>query len=273
MLLLVIAVSFFVKKSVSGGNSESVVKTSENDISQSIRYHVEKGEITRSLTLSGTVINTNPDELVLITGEKGDDTETVLVTEGQEVTKGTVLFTIGGLEYCAPADGKLVKLEVSEDAVTAGILDYSRLSIYTEVNYAYLDILSVGATVTVKETNPLSEGKKSTETVTGFGYYVTDNNVEMQLTNSGHFLPGTTFTVEYNYTEYCENCYILKRMLQEDLDGTYVYVLTEDYEWERRSVVVGDTFTEYNGEVGTDFVEILSGLEEGETVITEWDGE
>lgn len=164
--------------------------------------------------------------------------------------------------------GKVKEIINEEGYVKVSILNYGDILIDADVNYVFLDRMKIDDVVSVKEINPISEKQAFDEKIVGFGFEVNENLIPVYFTNSKKFMPGTEFEIEYKYKNEVETCYILKEVLLKDIDGYYVLV-EENGERIKREVVLGTEFVSWSGDAEVKFVEVISGVVEGEILVVD----
>ena len=241
IVVFFIACGFGIKAYISSSiNSNIAEPEQDNNISQ-LRNTVEKGYIKNTVSLDGVVVNGNEEEYTKICEEykNGQDVK-ILCKVYDDVKK----------------DNQIIIL----------VLDYDLLYIDVKVNYLVKDKMSIGDMVTVKESNPMSKGDEFQEKIVGFGFDIENSLIDVYISNFNNYLSGTEFNIEYSYENEVETCYILKQMLMQDIDDYYVYV-ENNGEREKRKVTIGSQFTSINGDNVVEFVEICSGLSEGEKLV------
>lgn len=268
LVIIVVCVVGIGKAINSNDESEEAKPVSDENVSQ-LRYTVTKDYIENTIQIKGTVVNHNSDVYVGVHGEyyTGSKYE-VYYKVYDDVKKDDVLFKIGTTQYKSPVNGKVAEISLDNNSILISIIDYDLLYIDAEINYKYLDKMSIGDKVSVRESNPISENEEFEENIIGYGFEVKDNLIGIYLSNSKNFLPGTQFDIEYKYINEVETCYILKSMLLQDMNGYYVYV-EENGERKKRVVTPGAVFTSLNGDIEVEFIEITSGLSEGEKLVTD----
>lgn len=247
-------------------NSETAKPITNENITQ-LRYTVSKDFIENTVKLKGTVVNHNVNDVVIVeaTVENGSK---VIFKCGvyDDVKEGDVIFTLGSKEYKSSVSGKVKEIINEENYVKVAILNFGDILIDAEVNYVFLDKMRINDTVIVKEINPISDQQVFNEKIVGFGFEVDENLIPVYLSNTRKFMPGTEFEIEYKYKNEKESCYILKEMLLMDISGYYVFV-EEKGNRVKREVTLGTEFASYNDDVKVEFVEILSGVNDGETLV------
>lgn len=267
IVVFFIACGFGIKAYISSSiNSNIAEPAQDNNISQ-LRNTVEKGYIKNTVSLDGVVVNGNEEEYTKICEEykNGQDVK-ILCKVYDDVKKDDVLFKIGNKEYKSAINGKIKEIVNKDNQIIILILDYDLLYIDVKVNYLVKDKMSIGDMVTVKESNPMSKGDEFQEKIVGFGFDIENSLIDVYISNFNNYLSGTEFNIEYSYENEVETCYILKQMLMQDIDDYYVYV-ENNGEREKRKVTIGSQFTSINGDNVVEFVEICSGLSEGEKLV------
>lgn len=265
IVVFFIACGFGIKAYISSSiNSNIAEPEQDNNISQ-LRNTVEKGYIKNTVSLDGVVVNGNEEEYTKICEEykNGQDVK-ILCKVYDDVKKDDVLFKIDNKEYKSAINGKIKEIVNKDNQIIILVLDYDLLYIDVKVNYLVKDKMSIGDMVTVKESNPMSKGDEFQEKIVGFD--IENSLIDVYISNFNNYLSGTEFNIEYSYENEVETCYILKQMLMQDIDDYYVYV-ENNGEREKRKVTIGSQFTSINGDNVVEFVEICSGLSEGEKLV------
>lgn len=269
LLFLVAGCGFGIKAILeSEKTTEKAIPIEEDNVTE-LRCQVFAGMMERQVRFDGRVVNHNRDEYVTFAT---DNTKKAIsemkCAVGDEVVSGQVLYTIGGKEYKSSVDGVVVDIMQESTGLAVSILDYNRLYIDVSVDYEYLDRIPVGTELKIIKKNELSEDIVFCEVVSGHAFFVDESTIDVYLTNTKHFLPGMAFEVLYEYTDETDSCYTLKEMLLEDASGFYVFKET-DMGRERQSVVLGREFVRKEDGVETHFVEIISGVKEGDKLIVD----
>jgi len=239
-----------------------------------LRATVDTGIITSTITREGRVIDDSPETYIdIITVEfrnKSDvnNFKTVYST-GDELNKGDVLYVYWNKELKVASDFKIVDIVIDDTGASFTLLNYDELYIVTEIPLDQLDIFDFDTKTTISLTNrgvvEEYDGK-----IINFGYEVKEGNVvDILVRSKKKLLPGTMVKVNFEVSRQTDSMYILQQMLKKEGDSYYVEVERSDSSREHKNVEIGDFFDMYNDGEKIEFVEILSGLDAGEKLITD----
>lgn len=269
LVLLMVGCGYGIKTILDSEKApEKAVPMERNNVSE-LRCPVFAGTMERQIRFDGRVVNHNSDEYVTVVTDNPKKTVCEMKCNvGDTVTVGQVLYTIGNKEYKSPVNGIVVKVMKESDCLAASILDFDQLSIDVSIGYEYLDRIPLGTELKVIRKNELSENTVFYEVVSGHSFFVNENSIDIYLTNTAHYLPGLSFEVLFEYTDELASCYTLKEMLLEDASGFYVYKDTETGRI-KQTVVPGKEFVRKENGVETYFVELVSGVKEGDKLIVD----
>lgn len=269
ILCAIIMVCSFGMYSMLHVENKEVATVVKKETKNTLRSQVYFGNLKNTIKMNGIVINKREDDnYTLASVVKKNETVTLCCKLGEKVKKGDVIFKIGKTVYKSEVSGIIIDFAKEKEYVSFTILDYDMLYINIPINYAYIDKLSIGKKLKVFETNPLVTKKKHEETIERVGYIVDDNMIEVLLSDKAHYLPGTSVETELTYTDKIKSCYILKKMVLEDASGEYVYV-EKNGKRTKRPVKLGSEFSSRSDGVTSEFVEICSGLKEGECLVVD----
>ena len=182
--------------------------------------------------------------------------------------RGEENYSLNSKEYKSEIDGIVIDIVNEKEYVSVSILDYEALYIESGINYVYVDKLRIGQKIDVSESNPLASKETHKEIVENIGYEIEDNMIEVMLSNNIHYLPGTSVELEFKYMDEIESCYVLKQMILEDASGKYVYVESDGIR-EKRTIETGKEFSATNDGVTNEYIEICSGVSEGERLVVD----
>ncbi|MBO4484298.1 MAG: hypothetical protein J5738_02805 [Lachnospiraceae bacterium] len=270
LLLAVVGCIYGIKTIInSEKTSETASPVSGNNITE-LRSRVYSGRLDRQVRFHGKSVNHNPNQYVIVSADIPKKTSSEIKCKvGDEVTAGQVLFTVGNKEYKSEVDGLLTVVGQEKNSLYVGILDYSQLFIDVSIDYEYLSRIPKESQLKVIIRNELTDDTVFHERVIGNAFSVNDNCIDIFLSNSNHYLPGMSFEIEYNYVDEISACYILRDMLMEDATGFYVYKKVNENRV-RQEVVPGKEFSIKDEKGETVFIEILSGVCEGDELIVEF---
>ena len=227
---------------------------------------VTRGEISTTYSFTGSLAAMRTQTAVATAPDRVKD---VYVSANQAVEKGDRLLRLAGGEVVkAEMDGEVVSLSVEEDdAVSAGtvlamVMDLSRLEAEIRVDEYDAEALEIGGevSVTVNALDVTVPGriKSFSKQAIPMGTMSAYNaNVELEV--PGKALPGMQVEVKM-LNQKAENTLLLKVDALQFDEENEVFVLTKNEEGE-----YVQTYVETGINDGS-MVQILSGLEEGETV-------
>ena len=231
-----------------------------------VKYTASRGTITNALSFSGSVSVVNNETL---TAGAAGTVRALYVAEGDQVESGDKLLRLSNGETLkASFDGTVNELSVEEgDEVAAGasliqIVDFAHMKVAMRVDEYQISQVQEGLacriTVTalgetfdseITHINRISASQGST------AYYTV--TCEMEVTED--VLPGMAVTVTIPQEEAVDAVLLAKDALSFDVDNSaYVLVQTAEGVMEKQAVEVGVDNDNY--------VEIVSGLEEGDEV-------
>ena len=229
-------------------------------------YTATKGTISNSMSFSGSISVVNNETM---TAEAAATVRKIYVLEGDSVVVGQKLMRLSDGEiFKAGFDGQVNEIsvaegdEVTENASLIQIVDFSNLKVSMRVDEYSVSKVSVGQAcrVTVKA---LSQTFDST--ITHINRIASSTNstvyytVTAEFTGAEQVLPGMQVTVTIPEEE-ASNAVILNRDALSFGAGNNAYVLMKNAagEMEQTEVTLGVDNDNY--------VEIVSGLNEGDTV-------
>ncbi len=232
-------------------------------------YTATTGTISNALSFSGTLALI--DSASYSAGEAAT-VRTVYVKAGDAVKKGDRLVRLSnGESYTADFDGRVNVVncedgdEVSRDTLLVQIADFSRMQVSFRVDEYDISDVSVGDRCTITATATEKTFESNVESINyissssgNVAYYTAVARVNV---DEGVY-PGMQVTVTIPQEE-AENVVVLKldALSFSDENKAFVYMMGED-----------GTMTENEVEVGVsngNYVEIRSGLKDGDTVYAE----
>lgn len=233
---------------------------------------VESGIITSEFYTEGRVVSNNPehylDTITLEFKRQSDRDGFKMYKElTADVNKGEKLYSFRGKENVALNNCRLVDVQIARDMATIVLLNYDQLYIETAVGLDKLEYLNLYTMVSLH--SRAYDAVISDGSIINIGYEVENGQIPVIIKTKERMLPGTEVKVIFSATRNVPSLYVLKEMLKQDSDGYYLEIFKGDGTRERASVEIGDYFTTYQGDTPTEFVEILCGVSEGVTVITD----
>ena len=183
-LILIVLVIFVIgtRKIIKMSNEENNAKPIENENITQLRYTVSKGYVENIVTLKGTAVNHNVNEVVAVEAEVTDNTKVLFKCNVyDDVNEGDIIFSIDSKEYKSPVSGKVKEIINRHGSVIVSILNYGDILIDADVNYVFLDKIKIDDVVSVKEINSMAERQVFDEKIIGFGFEVNENLIDAHL--------------------------------------------------------------------------------------------
>ncbi len=240
--------------------------------STQLKATIESGVITSEFYTEGRVVNNSPEyyiETIAVEFTRQSDRDGFKMHKEKtaEINQGQRLYSFRGKDYNAFCNCRVVDVQISKDRAIINLLNYEKLFIETAVGLDKLEYLELHSEVSIRShtgTDSAFEGS-----IFNIGYEVENGLIPVMIRTSERLLPGTEVKITFTTTRDIASLYTLKQMLKQDSDGYYLEILKENGERERANVVIGEFFLSYQGDIPTEFVEILSGISEGKTIITD----
>ncbi len=236
-------------------------------------YQATTGTISNSLSFSGSVSVVNSEQ---ITCSQAGTVRDIYIQDGSNVKKGDRLMRLSSGETVkANFDGTINSINVSEgDTVSGGtqlcqVVDFANMKVTMRVDEYDISKVYVGQQCTVTVTalekrfpSVISHINRLSSSSGSVAYYTVTATVEV----TQDVLPGMQVTVSIPKEEAVDVVVLKMDALSFDpFNSAYVYVQNEAGEMEMRFVEVGVD----NG----NYIEIVSGLSNGETVYVETEEE
>ena len=234
-----------------------------------IEWWVDLSPVTEMCTFSGNVISGMPEyyiEMLVLENYKEDKLE-LKKKKGDTATPGDKIYVYNGKETTVDYNAQVVEVvyETTGDAKTLSIqlLNYDKLYAMVAVDTDHIDRIRYDTPVTVKI------GKqKYAASVLDIGYEVIGEQVLVKLSIPTHVRPGTAIDAEFT-TGTHEGMTMWTDYVYQDMSGQYYVKRKTNTGYERVDVEVGEFFSiEEDGKIW-DFVEVTSGISEGDILLTE----
>lgn len=265
----------FFSNNSSANNYKEIQRTTTT-----LRATVESAVIKSQFTSTDITSNDYIEEMTIAFNSKKQGQTFQLKSKiGQELYKGNVVYSYLKKNFHMSFNGRLVEHNINDNYARLIFLNFEKQYIESQVDVEKLTLLKAGDEVSLQvvySDTAMSDCFKGT--ISLLGYTVNDNRkVPVRITTDRRLLPGTVIRTTYTVTKKAPSLYILKQLLQQDSDGKYYLEIEKsDYSREKREVEIGETFTSYNNNTQTEYIEILSGVSEKEKAIIdiiELDGE
>jgi len=238
-----------------------------------LRATVESGIITSTIAAAGAVI-AEPQSAYLLTQivefQTKEDKATLSVNHklGDSLGVGQTLYTYKGKKTVVRYNCRIVDIAVDETTAQFVLLNYDALYLTVSVTLKQVALLSVGEPVSL---TAVFDGSEHTfpGTIINFGYEVADGKVDVLIRPSARLLPGTPVKATLTVTRTTESMYTLKQMLLQDGGSYYVQIERADGSRLRKDVEIGEFFEGYIDGNPIEYVEIVDGLDVGDTLVVD----
>ncbi len=276
IILLLTSCLFGILYFSSTGNTQEARTPTPDIYVTPLKSKVYSGVITSTITSTGSVINNYPDlyiENIHVEFGKYPEKNKFLFSHkiGDILSNGDLLYVYDKEEVKATFDCKIVDVVYTDESVQISLLNYERLFILTSIDFEKLALLNYDTKTSVFITIQANTRKFDAKIIY-LGYEINDRKVDVHIYTNEKLLPGTPVDVAFEIVHETESLYILKNMLMMDGNTYYVEVQENGGERTRRDVEIGDFFNDYTDGQNSEFVEIKSGLEEGESLIVDMIG-
>lgn len=244
-----------------------------NDLQNSVRYelvkyHVSSGKIVHTCTVEGQVVSQLPEiyvERMTVEGVTNESFQ-ILCSRGDVLKPGDELFTFKGKTQKITFNGKIVAIKYTdEEELTAEIeiLNFDKLFIATNVNADRISQISYDTVVEVR-----IDGAAYPSEVMDIGYEIVDGGVTVLIKTPINTLPGTPVQISFILDVTDGGLYVPAEAVYQDGDSYFANVLEGENVVQRR-ILAGQFFSAEEDGVLREYVEILSGAEEGEVLVVE----
>ncbi|WP_096156503.1 MULTISPECIES: efflux RND transporter periplasmic adaptor subunit [Bacillus] len=249
--------------------------TTETKNTVHLRAEVYSGTLENVFRQDGKVVLL-PEEIYMDQVEiswNRNDKVTLHVNLGDDLQAGDELYTVNKKTYYAESDVKVVNVSTDEKnrMTVINLLNYDKLYIETSFPYERIDSLHYETDVKValfKEN--VTDADFFNGTIHRIGYQVEEGNtLNVLVKTDKKLLPGVKVIIKMELPKKEYALYTLKQMVKKNGDDYYVEVETHNGTVEKRVVEIGEFFSLENETGVMEYVELLSGVVEGEKLVTE----
>ena len=252
-IILLIIISLFA--SCADRESGSTINDAGNEYISYVKSKVFTGVISSYYNVSGVVVE-NEGALNSYTFPLSAYDE-LIHFYGKELNKGDAIYAEQSCDY----SGKIIDVKTENDCTVVDIIDYSKLTILTQVDYGHYQKLNYSTPVTI--TYGSIQGNAN---IIHIDYHFSNDYTTVKLASEAALMPGLEVDISF-ITETRENSmYIPFEALYRQGDEYYVKKLI-DGEPTDTNVYIGELFSVEENGYTFKYAEIVSGLEKGDTVV------
>jgi len=226
---------------------------------------VVKGDVIKAVEVEGTIVGKDDNILDEYVINNYDKNNYALGKSGQKISKGDILYSHGNVTIKSKSNGRVVKMDIIDGNLLISVLNYDKLRIEAYVSQKQSDSIAYGQKVFVKYNNKEFIGK-----IDYIDYIINSGTglmVRASYADKNRIAkPGSTVTLQIIQKIKKGVLSIERDALIHDSDGSYYVQKTEDTSLDSETENVGVKV----GLIGTDKVEIESGLKEGDYVLAEF---
>ena len=248
-------------------SSKDEIITKESSQITVAKYPVYRGIIIHTYETDGKVVSGRPEvyiEQYIIENVIENGFE-LLKHNGENFTKGEYIFRVKGEQKAAEFNGKIVAIDYfnGKRDIQIGMLNYDALYVETWIEQETYEKINNSTIV------KLIIGEKEYDAkIIKMGYELIDEMIYVQISVPTSMLPGTKVEVSYVMDEGIEGLYVPVDAVYHSGDGYYAFV-QEDQTKKQVEIEVGQEFVvEEEGNVFK-YIEILSGVKEGDVLLVE----
>lgn len=236
---------------------------------QYVRYPVCSGEIVHTYEVEGAVISQAPEIYIeeVVVDYVSDTNFQMQKNKGDILSAGDVLYQHNGANKTVDFSAKLIETEYVTEGynrkAVIRLLNYDKLYIVTNVKEDKINKLSYDTEVDVQ-----INGKTYSSKVINIGYEIVDKEVPVSIALPENVLPGTNVKITFVLDIQKAGLYVPQAAIYQDNDTYYANVLSNGGV-KQKKITVGQNFSvEEDGNV-FEYIEILSGVSEGDTIVVE----
>jgi|GEM_PF-458574 len=236
-----------------------------------VMYPVYNGEIVRTYELSSQVILGDPRYLVEIKLSNATDSNfEMFLGKGDSISPNEPLYKYNDETKSVDFNGLITDIvrEKSDttQSVAIRLLNYDALYITVQTDLSKYAEINYDTSV-----NVIYKGQKYASEIVAIGWEVINNKIPVKVALPIKLLPGTDITVEFVLSVQKAGVYVLEEAIYQDGGHYYANVSNgNDSSVTRRAeVTIGQRFElEEDGHVWN-FVELISGVNDGDVLVVE----
>lgn len=234
-----------------------------------IVFPVREGEITHTYEVNGEVISGVPELYIneIFINNVTDKNFVLHKSKGEYFEPQDVIYEYKGKEKTVDFSGFVVGIEFlkNDNTKTADIklLNFDKLYIVSSIDASKINQISYATEVILNV-----DGKDYYSSINDIGYEFADNKLPINIDLPINLLPGTKVKVTYILDTINHGLYVPEEAVF--LDGKDYYAnLQVNNGLQKVKIVVGQHFSVEEDGVEFKYLEILSGVNEGDNLVVE----
>lgn len=248
-------------------------EVSEEKLTNEVVASVIKGNIAQKYTTKGQVISQTPETYVSKLEFRGANEKNLhmIKNKGEDIAKKEALCTINGRKRFVDFNGKILDVSYNNDEsgnyAQVSLLNYDNLYINTRIDEKELSEINHQTKVNIIHDGKTYEGK-----INLINYEIENGEVLVQIkVEDCKLYPGTDVYVDFIKEAKEDKIYLPEKAIVKECGNTYAILLQEGKENKQVEIKTGETFYEKVEDQEEAFVEVVSGLKEGDLVIINQD--
>lgn len=260
---------YFVLSNTNEGNEQKIdIEATPIPERRGVISEVLYGSLESSFASEGEVSVEESDFVEYNDKIVGEEKITLNIHKGDDITKGDVLYQIDNKSVKSKVNGKVISVEQTNEMVKVILLDNSKLKISVYLQLEQFQLLNYESAVTI-----LSDGQSIKGEIEDLDYRMVEDKIKVDVSMDTYIMPGRTVDVQIALGETKEMLFIPAKSVVSMGDISYCYLVDdesgENKEYVKQEVTIGNTYTYIEKNIAFQYVEVLSGLSEGQWVFRE----
>ena len=260
---------YFVLSNTNEGNEQKIdIEATPIPERRGVISEVLYGSLESSFASEGEVSVEESDFVEYNDKIVGEEKITLNIHKGDDITKGDVLYQIDNKSVKSKVNGKVIGVEQTNEMVKVILLDNSKLKISVYLPLEQFQLLNYESAVTI-----LSDGQSIKGEIEDLDYRMVEDKIKVDVSMDTYIMPGRTVDVQIALGETKEMLFIPAKSVVSMGDISYCYLVDdesgENKEYVKQEVTIGNTYTYIEKNIAFQYVEVLSGLSEGQWVFRE----
>lgn len=236
---------------------------------QLIKYPVLKGEIVHTYEIDAQALSGSPDVYIkeIILTEITDSNFSLSKNKGDTVVPNENFYNINGKEKSVDFNGLILDVlyerNDSGQSVIIKLLDYDAVYIMADIDMDKIEKISYSTPVKV-----IYDGQEYDAEINTIGYEIIDKKLPIAISSPIKIYPGTPVKVNFTLGVQNAGLYVPEDAIYQDGEDYFANIESKDGTTQIK-LTVGQRFSVEEGGVTFEYVEILSGVSENDTLIVE----
>lgn len=267
VLLSIVCVTFFSYTKYSKINNVMKIESENENANSKIIANVMKGDIAQKYSTKGCVISQSPElytEELEIQGASNRNLS-MIKNKGEDVAPKEEFYIHNGRRKSVDFNGKILdvafKKDIDGNAVIITLLNYDKLRINTKIGVDELQEINYDTQVEV-----FHKGEKYNGKISLINYEIENGEVLVQISTDGKLYPGSNVYVDFIKNVKQDKIYVPEKAVIKQDGKTYAVLSKDGKENEKVEITIGETFYERTSGNEETFIEVISGLKEGDLV-------